>query len=104
MPEDDYVWPDSLANIHIRGDVSHKGHSGGKVLIIGGGEPYAGPPYFAAMAAYRTGADLVTVAAPQRPADIIASYSPQMIVWPMSDHNIITEEDVELLLPLIADN
>jgi NAD(P)H-hydrate epimerase len=90
-----------MANIQIRGDVSHKGHSGGKVLVIGGGGPYAGPPAVAALAAHRAGADLVSVAAPQRVAAIIATYSPDLIVWPMSHQDAIVEDDVDLLKPLI---
>jgi NAD(P)H-hydrate epimerase len=95
-----YVGPGDLRNICTRGDVSHKGHSGGRVLVIGGG-PYTGAPAFAAMAAYRSGADLVSVAAPQRAADIIASFAPDLIVWPLSDRNILVEKDVDLLVPLI---
>ncbi len=95
-----YVGPGDLGNMRIRGDVSHKGHSGGKVLVIGGG-PYVGSPAHAAFAALRTGADVVSVAAPRRAADIIASYSPDLIVWPMGDRDMIVEEDVDRLRPLV---
>jgi magnesium-transporting ATPase (P-type) len=53
------------------------------------------------MAALRTGADIVTIAAPQRAADIIASYSPNLITHPLSDRHLITGADVGLLRPLI---
>lgn len=101
MAEISYVGLNDLANIQIRGDVSHKGHSGGKVLVIGGGGPYAGPPALAAMAAHKAGADLVSVAAPQRVASIIATYSPDLIVWPLSHPDIIVEDDLDRLKPLI---
>ena len=54
----------------------------GKLLIIGGG-PYTGAPSMAAMAAYRTGADLVPIAVPERIFDVIASHSSQFIVKPL---------------------
>jgi yjeF C-terminal region, hydroxyethylthiazole kinase-related len=96
-----YVGPRDLAGMQIRGDVNHKGHSGGRVLVIGGGGPYAGPPALSALAAYRAGADLVYVAAPRRIADIISSFSPNLIVWPMSQRDTFVEDDLELLKPLI---
>jgi hydroxyethylthiazole kinase-like uncharacterized protein yjeF len=65
-----------------RPDWSHKGNFG-HVLIVGGSLKYSGSPAFAAMAAYRSGSDLVTVAAPERSADIIASFSPDMIAEPL---------------------
>lgn len=57
---------------------SHKGDFG-KVLVIGGSEKYHGSPIFAAMAAYRVGADLVTIVAPKRAANAAACYSPDLI-------------------------
>jgi ADP-dependent NAD(P)H-hydrate dehydratase / NAD(P)H-hydrate epimerase len=99
-----YVGPDDLASMQIRGDVSHKGHSGGKVLVIGGGGPYAGPPALSGLAALRTGADLVHVAAPRRVAGIIAALSPDLVVWPLSDGDVLVEEDVARLKPLIEAN
>jgi hydroxyethylthiazole kinase-like uncharacterized protein yjeF len=61
---------------------SHKGNFG-HVLIIGGSRRYSGSPAFAALAAYRSGSDLVTIAAPERAANIIASFSPDMITEPL---------------------
>lgn len=101
MTEITYVRPSDLAGMQIRGDVSHKGHSGGRVLVIGGGGPYAGPPALSALAAYRAGADLVYVAAPRRIAGIISSFSPDLIVWPMSRQDAFVEDDAALLKPLI---
>jgi hydroxyethylthiazole kinase-like uncharacterized protein yjeF len=65
-----------------RKEWSHKGDFG-KLLVVGGSEKYSGSPALAAMAAYRTGADLVTVAAPERAANIIASFSPDVIAYPL---------------------
>ncbi len=51
----------------------------GSVLVIGGSEIYSGSPAFNAIAALRGGADLAEVAAPERPANIIAGFSPDLI-------------------------
>ena len=61
--------------LHRRAE-SHKGENG-RVLIIGGGL-YPGAPTFAAMAAMRSGADIVTVASPN--AEIIAGFSPNELI------------------------
>ncbi len=82
--------------LHRRAE-SHKGENG-RVLIIGGGL-YPGAPTFAAMAAMRSGADIVTVASPN--AEIIAGFSPNLIVRKMGIDRITTR-DVESLIELIA--
>ena len=69
-----YTGPGDLL-LHRRAE-SHKGENG-RVLIIGGG-PCSGAPTFAAMAAMRSGVDIVTVASPN--AEIIAGFSPNLIV------------------------
>lgn len=54
----------------------------GHVLVAGGSERYAGAVAFNALAALRAGADLATVVAPRRAADIVATYSPDLITVP----------------------
>ncbi len=61
---------------------SHKGNFG-SLLVIGGSKRYSGSPTFNALAAYRIGMDLVTIAAPRRAADIVASFSPDLITYPL---------------------
>jgi len=61
---------------------SHKGDFG-SVLVIGGSDIYSGSPAFVAMAALRSGADLARIAAPMRSADIAASFSPDLITYPL---------------------
>ena len=56
----------------------YKGQNG-KVLVIGGSKDYVGAVAFTAMAALRTGIDLVTVCAPEKVAWTINSYSPDII-------------------------
>jgi len=77
---------------------SHKGDSG-RVLVIGGG-PYTGAPALTALAALRSGADIVTVAAPKGASKIIAGFSPNLIVRELSkDH--LCPDDVDILKDLI---
>ena len=52
----------------------------GKVAVIGGSKTYSGAPYFAAMAALRTGSDLSFVYCHEDAALAIKSYSPEIIV------------------------
>lgn len=57
---------------------SHKGQFG-RLLVIGGSETFTGTPALSSLAAYRTGVDLVTVAAPETAVQTIASFSPNLI-------------------------
>ena len=56
----------------------HKGEFG-RLLVIGGSETFSGAPALAALAALRTGVDLVYVAAPRDTAYAIATMSPDLI-------------------------
>jgi hydroxyethylthiazole kinase-like uncharacterized protein yjeF len=56
----------------------HKGQNG-KILVVGGSRDYIGAPAFAAMAALRTGVDIVTICAPEKVAWAINNYSPDLI-------------------------
>ena len=93
-----YVGPGDLTMLHRRKSEGHKGDSG-KILVIGGG-PYSGAPALAALAALKAGADLVTVAVPVPVAEIVASYSPNLIVRKLSS-NILCPDDLSILLDLI---
>ena len=55
----------------------------GSLLIIGGSKLYHGSPALAGLAAIRSGVDIVTIIAPERAADIIASFSPDIITYPL---------------------
>jgi NAD(P)H-hydrate epimerase len=57
---------------------SHKGENG-VVLIVGGSERYVGAPALTALAALRSGADLAIVAAPERTAWTINTFSPDLL-------------------------
>ncbi len=80
-----------------RKDNAHKGDAG-KVLVVGGSENYTGAPYFAAMAALRSGCDLAYVSAPEEPAERIATMGPDLIVYPLkSEYNLSKGDSKEVL-------
>lgn len=62
----------------------HKGQSG-RIGVIGGCEEYTGAPYYAAISALRTGADIVYVFCFKSAAPVIKSFSPELIVLPYLD-------------------
>ncbi len=69
----------------------------GHFLIIGGSKIYSGSPALAGLAAYRSGVDLVTIAAPQRAANIIACFGPDLITYPLAGNWLSKEHLPELL-------
>jgi len=72
---------------------AHKGDAG-KVLVVGGSENYTGAPYFAAMAALRSGCDLAYVAAPKKAAARIATMAPNLIIYPLKSEDALSSHDV----------
>ena len=62
----------------LRRPEAHKGDCG-RLLFIGGSNTFSGAPALAAMAALRTGVDIVTVASPEQTANTIAGMSPALI-------------------------
>ncbi|KAM3074848.1 hypothetical protein ACMFMG_008261 [Clarireedia jacksonii] len=60
----------------------HKGQHG-RVAVIGGCEDYTGAPYFSAMASARLGADLSHVICEPQAAQVIKTYSPNLMVHPL---------------------
>lgn len=72
--------------ISSRSSKAHK-YDFGHLLVIGGSRLYSGSPALNSLAAYRSGVDLVTTVAPKRAADIIASFSPSLITYPLDNDN-----------------
>ncbi|KAL3183658.1 hypothetical protein MRX96_033756 [Rhipicephalus microplus] len=62
----------------------HKGQAG-RIGILGGSVDFTGAPYFAGMAALRTGADLAYVLCPSSAAPAIKSYGPELMVMPFPE-------------------
>jgi ATP-dependent NAD(P)H-hydrate dehydratase len=58
---------------------SHKGSSG-RIAVVGGSELYTGAPYFAGLAALRTGADLLSLLTAQEATLPLKCYSPDFMV------------------------
>lgn len=67
-----------MAFLKQRNPLSHKGDNG-RVLVIGGSKDYIGAPALAGLAALRSGADTVVIAAPEQVAWIINAVSPDLI-------------------------
>lgn len=76
-----------LEKVYKLRDPEARKYDFGHLLVVGGSKLYSGSPTLNALAAYRSGVDLVTVAAPRRAADIVASFSPNLITYPLDgDH------------------
>lgn len=85
-----YAGPGDVAAISKeRPADSHKGQYG-RLLVIGGSEIYSGAPALVALSAYRTGVDLVNIAAPEKTAQSIASFSPSIITIKLPGNNLAT--------------
>ncbi len=66
---------------------AHKGDFG-RLLVIGGSSIFSGAPALAAMAALRTGVDIVTVTAPEKTAIAISSMSPALITIKLKEKHL----------------
>ena len=87
-----FVGPGEFIYYPTRRPDSHKGENG-KVLIIGGG-PFTGAPALAGLAAYRTWVDIVSIAVPEVAFEVVAGYSPNVIVHRLHG-KFLSEEDIE---------
>ena len=82
----------------IRPPDAHK-YDYGLLLVIGGSDFYSGSPALSAMAAFRSGVDMVQVIAPKRAADIIASFSPTLAAYPL-EGKCLTKKDLSTLISM----
>ena len=74
-----FAGPGDVEAVRVRRPTeAHKGQFG-RLLVIGGSETFSGAPSLVALAAYRTGTDLVFVAAPEKTARVISALSPNLI-------------------------
>jgi hydroxyethylthiazole kinase-like uncharacterized protein yjeF len=71
----------------------------GSLLVIGGSRKYSGSPALNSLAALRSGVDLVTIAAPERAANIAASFSPNIIAYPL-DGDFLSPKHMKELMEL----
>lgn len=94
------VTKDILKKIYkSRSEYSHK-YDFGLLLVIGGSEFYTGSPALSAMAAFRTGVDMVYIIAPKRAADIIASFSPNLATYPL-EGKWLSEKHLPVLFEIV---
>ncbi|MDA4130811.1 MAG: NAD(P)H-hydrate dehydratase [Thaumarchaeota archaeon] len=75
---------------------SHKGDNG-IVCVVGGSRIFHGAPFFASIAALRTGCDLVYLGVPKLIASSIRSLAPELIVFPIADAKLTTGAAAALL-------
>ncbi len=87
-----------LPKLKGRSPLSHKGQNG-RVLVVGGSVDYYGSPALVALAATNAGADLAYCLVPERIADTVASYSPDLIVrsYPGTQLNSSARAQLKLL-------
>jgi len=71
----------------------------GLLVVIGGSDFYSGSPALSAMAAFKTGVDMVRIIAPKRAADIIASFSPNLASYPL-EGNWLEKKHLATLLSM----
>jgi NAD(P)H-hydrate epimerase len=96
-----YAGPGDVFLVTRKRDLNaHKGDFG-RVLAIGGSEVYSGAPTLVSLAALRTGADIVYLAAPEKTARAISSISPDLITLKL-DGNHLKPSSMDVLKPYIA--
>ena len=96
-----YVGPgDVEARVPRRTWLFHKGMAG-RVLVIGGSIDFVGAPIIAAIAAERTGVDLVYLAAP---SNVVRAASSHFTIIPVElrEHPWLHPDHVQILEPFIA--
>ncbi|WP_456368539.1 NAD(P)H-hydrate dehydratase [Geoglobus sp.] len=95
------VGPGDFKLAYRRYSDAHKGMHG-KVLVVGG-YPYVGAPFLAAIAAYRAGADIVTLAVPESIYSQVSSFSAEVIPKKLSGTEI-SEENVDEIVDLAKEH
>lgn len=72
-----------LKNIYKKRPREARKYDFGLLLVIGGSEFYSGSPALSALAAFKSGVDMVRIIAPKRAADIIATFGPDLAAYPL---------------------
>ncbi len=88
-----------LKNIYKKRPENARKYDYGLLLVIGGSEFYSGSPAFSALAAFKTGVDMVRIIAPKRAADIIASFTPDLAAYPLEGKRL-TKEHLAILISM----
>lgn len=82
------VSKDILKKVYPERPQESKKYDLGLLLVIGGSEFYSGSPALSALAAFRAGVDMVRIIAPKRAADIAASFTPDLVAYPLDGTEI----------------
>jgi hydroxyethylthiazole kinase-like uncharacterized protein yjeF len=93
------VTKDILKNIYKERSRESKKYDFGLLIVIGGSDLYSGSPALSAMAAFKSGVDMVRVLAPKRAADIIASFSPNLAAYPL-EGKYFDKEDLATVISM----
>lgn len=88
-----------LKNIYKARPSDVRKYDFGLLLVIGGSEFYSGSPALSALAAFKSGVDMVRIIAPKRAADIIASFSPNLAAYPL-EGNWLTKKHLATLISM----
>ncbi len=72
----------------------------GRILIIGGSNLYTGAPALCALAALRCGCDISIITAPEKVANAIRGFSPNIIVHDYPGQ-ILTSNAFDVIIPLV---
>ncbi len=75
---------------------AHKGNYG-SVLVVCGSKLYSGAATFASIGALRAGADLVTLCAPERAANVAANHLFDLMTFPLKGDEISTKNIPDIL-------
>jgi NAD(P)H-hydrate epimerase len=86
-----------LKEVYKKRDPWARKYDYGHLLVIGGSKLYTGSPILSAMAALRTGVDVVTIITVERAADVAAQYSPNLITYPLKGNFLSMAHLQELL-------
>jgi len=90
------VTRDILKKVYPKRKVDAHKYQFGSLLVIGGSKLYHGSPLFNAVGAYRSGVDLVTILAPERAANLIGCYGPDLIAYPLKG-DYIEEKHLKIM-------
>lgn len=91
------ITKDILKKVYPPRNVDCHKYDYGLLLVVGGGNFYTGSPALSSMAAFRAGCDMVHILAPQRAANVIAGFSPNLAAFPFKG-DWFDNEDVPTLL------
>jgi NAD(P)H-hydrate epimerase len=91
------ITKDILKDVYKSRSADVRKYHFGLLIVIGGSEFYSGAPALSALAAFKSGVDMVRIIAPKRAADIIASFSPILAAYPLSGSHLKKEHLTDLL-------